>query len=157
MSAPRTVRSRKDQPPTPRPRPRKDGTIGFQVRYRVPRPGSPAPVATSQVFDDIESATRWAELLHRVGPVAAEGILAAQLGAGTSQVPTLVECCRHYVDKLVLQSDFVICCVTIWLAADTRWWGSAGVGWLAVSANRRSEYAVHRVLGCVEEWGAEQA
>ncbi|MFE3060643.1 hypothetical protein [Nocardia sp. NPDC059239] len=62
---------------TPRPRPRSDGSIGWQVRYNVIRDGK--TVATSQVFDDDAAAFRWAKLLDTVGAEQAEKILAAQL------------------------------------------------------------------------------
>ncbi|MER7452525.1 hypothetical protein ABTW96_19795 [Nocardia beijingensis] len=66
---------------TPRIRVHKDGSTYSQGRYRVTRPGRSKPVQTSPSFDDHAAAIRWIRLLVRVGPVEAERILAAQLGA----------------------------------------------------------------------------
>jgi len=83
---------------TPRPRPRKDGTVAWQVRYTITRAGR--PVATSQVFDDEVAAARWAGLLDRVGPERAEAILLAQLGVEASPTITVADWLRRYADRL---------------------------------------------------------
>ncbi|MGW5377491.1 tyrosine-type recombinase/integrase [Nocardia sp. NPDC003999] len=83
---------------TPRPRERRDGSIGWQVRYTITRGGS--PVATSQVFDDELEAVRWAALLDKVGAERAEAILLARLAAAAESELTVVEWLRRYADRL---------------------------------------------------------
>ncbi|MFI9507539.1 tyrosine-type recombinase/integrase [Nocardia sp. NPDC052566] len=86
--------SRRSTPPTPRPRRRADGSIYYQVRYRILRSGK--LVQTSQSFDEVNAAARWAVLLHQFGATEAERILTAQLAA-TAEVETVVGWCRRYV------------------------------------------------------------
>jgi integrase len=83
---------------TPRPRPRKDGSICWQVRYTINRNGR--PVATSQPFDDEAAAVRWAALLDRVGPERAESVLAAQLATSSAAELTIGEWLRRYAARL---------------------------------------------------------
>lgn len=83
---------------TPRPRPRKDGSICWQVRYTIIRNGR--PVATSQPFDDEAAAVRWAALLDRVGPERAESVLAAQLEASSAAELTVSQWLRRYAARL---------------------------------------------------------
>lgn len=83
---------------TPRPRPRKDGSIGWQVRYTITRAGK--RVSTSQVFDDELEAVRWAALLDRLGAERAEAILRARLGVEAAGELTLAQWLRRYVDRL---------------------------------------------------------
>ncbi|MBF6328766.1 tyrosine-type recombinase/integrase [Nocardia transvalensis] len=97
LVASRSRRCRTRKPPTPRPRRRADGSIYYQIRYRIPRDGD--IVETSKSFDDPVAAVRWANLLHQFGAVEAERILAAQLLA-TVEVVTLVGWCRRYADRL---------------------------------------------------------
>lgn len=85
---------------TPRIRVRKDGSTYSQVRYRITRPGHSKPVETSQSFDDHAAAIRWAKLLDRVGPVEAERVLAAQLGAAEDTAVMLTDWLHRYVDGL---------------------------------------------------------
>jgi integrase len=82
---------------TPRIRVRKDGSTYSQVRYRINRDGK--AVQASQSFDDHAAAIRWARLLDRVGPVEAERVLAAQLGAVADTI-TLKVWLHRYVDHL---------------------------------------------------------
>ncbi|WP_410872964.1 hypothetical protein [Nocardia sp. A7] len=84
---------------TPRVRVREDGSTVSQVHYRIPRPGLPEPIATSQSFDDHAAAIRWAELLDRVGPVEAERVLAAQLAAAPDVI-MLTPWLRRHLDSL---------------------------------------------------------
>ncbi|MGI5222219.1 tyrosine-type recombinase/integrase [Nocardia sp. CA-290969] len=83
---------------TPTPRPRSDGTIGWQVRYYIERGGKLR--RTSQTFDDEVAAVRWAALLDRVGPERAESVLTAQLAAGAAATMTIGQWLRRYADRL---------------------------------------------------------
>lgn len=93
-----TSRKPKKRVHTPRPRPRSDGSICWQVRYTITRNGR--PVATSQPFDDEAAAVQWAALLDKVGPERAEAVLLARLGAEPGAEMTLVEWLRRYADRL---------------------------------------------------------
>lgn len=83
---------------TPRPRPRSDGSVCWQVRYSITRAG--ALKATSQTFDDELAASRWAAVLDMVGPERAEAMLAAQLGADAAATVTISEWLRRYAGRL---------------------------------------------------------
>ncbi len=82
---------------TPRIRVRKDGSTYSQVRYRITRDGK--TVQASRSFNDHAAAIRWARLLDRVGPIEAERVLDAQLGA-VADVLTLTEWLHRYVAGL---------------------------------------------------------
>ncbi|WP_280358608.1 hypothetical protein [Nocardia otitidiscaviarum] len=84
--------------PIPRPRPRKDGTICWQVRYRITRDGR--RVAASQPFDDLAEAERFAKILAHVGAEQAEKYLAARVAADAAPAITISEWLRRYADRL---------------------------------------------------------
>lgn len=114
MSAPTRPRSRTSakQDSTasdytmPRPRRRKDGTIGYQVRFRITENGR--RVQTSRSFDDSRKAWKWAQLLDEVGPEQAVKILAHQLETEATQTITIGDWLRRYADSLTGNEEATI-------------------------------------------------
>ncbi|MCC3316712.1 MULTISPECIES: tyrosine-type recombinase/integrase [Nocardia] len=83
--------------PTPRPRPRADGTVAWQVPFNIYIDGRRRQ--SSETFDDPAEATRWAALLERVGAEEALKILDVQRGTDVEDL-TLTEWLRRYADTL---------------------------------------------------------
>ncbi|MGV9678756.1 tyrosine-type recombinase/integrase [Nocardia sp. NPDC003482] len=83
--------------PTPRPRPRSDGSVAWQVPFNIYEYGRRRQ--TSETFDDYQEAARWATLVERVGAVEALKVLDAQRGEAPD-CPTLTEWLRRYADML---------------------------------------------------------
>lgn len=80
--------------PTPfsasiRPRPRKNGTVAYDVRYR--RDGRSESIS----FDDSTGATKWANILRQVGPDEAIALLSS---AANAQSPTVAEYAQKFID-----------------------------------------------------------
>lgn len=89
--------------PNPRPRPRSDGSIAWQVPFNLYEHGLRRQ--TSETFDDPDEAARWAALLERVGADEALKILDVQRGAGPEYVG-LTQWLRRYADRLTgIQPD----------------------------------------------------
>jgi hypothetical protein len=83
---------------TPRPRPRSDRSIAWQVPFHY-NDENGRRRSTSETFDDYEAAARWCELADTVGVAEARRIREIQLGSGTGCM-TLVEWLRKYTKRL---------------------------------------------------------
>ncbi|WP_433620893.1 tyrosine-type recombinase/integrase [Nocardia sp. CA-120079] len=84
--------------PTPRPRPRNDGSVAWNVPYNYydevgKRRGS------SETFDDYESAADWCELIDKVGLNESLRVLEIQQSAGPD-LTALVPWLRKYTQRL---------------------------------------------------------
>lgn len=82
--------------PTPysasiRPRPRRDGTIAHDVRFRHEGKQS------TKSFVDAASANRWANILRQVGPTEALALLSS---AATGDAPTVETYAHTYIESL---------------------------------------------------------
>ncbi|MEU0502047.1 site-specific integrase [Nocardia sp. NPDC005998] len=83
---------------TPRPRPRSNGSIAWQVPFHF-YDETGRRRSTSETFDDFEAAVRWCELAEVVGVAEARRIREIQLGAGV-RYTTLVAWLRKYTARL---------------------------------------------------------
>ncbi|WP_327097177.1 hypothetical protein OIE68_46200 [Nocardia vinacea] len=90
---------------TPRPRPRNDGTVGWQVPFHYYDTDGTRR-QSSETFDDFESARGWAALVDRVGVDDALGSLEDQR-SGTDRPVLLTEWLTEYVDRLAAVQDDV--------------------------------------------------
>ncbi|WP_280464776.1 tyrosine-type recombinase/integrase [Nocardia brasiliensis] len=88
--------------PTPRPRPRKDGTVAWQVCfYYYDIDGRHQ---SSETFDDYADAQWWADLISRVGIDEALRVLEIKR-AGNATTVLLVDWLTRYTDRLVSVQD----------------------------------------------------
>ncbi|WP_249644504.1 tyrosine-type recombinase/integrase [Nocardia sputi] len=84
---------------TPRPRPRRDGTVAWQVYfYFYDADGKRRQ--SSETFDDYNEAEWWAALVERVGTDEALRVLEAKRGTGTDAV-LLGDWLNRYADRLL--------------------------------------------------------
>lgn len=83
---------------TPRPRPRSNGSIAWQVPFHY-YDETGRRRSTSETFDDFEAAVRWCELAEVVGVAEARRIREIQLGTAVGCM-TLVEWFRKYTARL---------------------------------------------------------
>ncbi|MGY4098022.1 hypothetical protein ACW2Q0_00415 [Nocardia sp. R16R-3T] len=60
--------------------PHHDGSIAWKVLFRLPQPGGKLE-QTSETFDDLESARKFADLVEKHGGVEALRVLEAQRSA----------------------------------------------------------------------------
>ncbi len=74
-----------------RPRPRKDGTVAFDVRFRLD--GKSKSVS----FETNDAASKWANVLRRIGPAEAVALLGER---DTGTTPTLDEYAETYISGL---------------------------------------------------------
>ncbi|MBY8856619.1 tyrosine-type recombinase/integrase [Nocardia sp. CA2R105] len=90
--------------PTPRPRPRSDGTVAWQVPFSIYEYGRRRQ--TSETFDTLDDASRWADLLDRIGVEQALKVLDAQQNDLQREVVTVTAWLRRYADlRTGIQSD----------------------------------------------------
>lgn len=90
--------------PTPRPRPRKDGTVSWQVPFHYYDIGGKRRMS-AESFETYNEAQWWADLIERVGLDAARDVLEGKRDAGTGAV-LLVDWLTRYTDRLTgVQED----------------------------------------------------
>lgn len=90
--------------PTPRPRPRKDGTVSWQVPFHYYDTARKRR-QSAESFDDYTEAQWWADLIERIGLDAARDVLAGKRDAGTGAV-LLADWLARYTDRLTgVQED----------------------------------------------------
>lgn len=89
--------------PTPRPRPRKDGTVSWQVPFHYYDTDGQRR-QSSETFDDPRDAQWWADLIDKIGINEALEVLATKRDTG-SEVVLLVDWLRRYVDRLTGVQD----------------------------------------------------
>ncbi|WP_280506285.1 tyrosine-type recombinase/integrase [Nocardia farcinica] len=90
--------------PTPRPRPRKDGTVRWQVPFHYYDTDQVRRMS-SESFDDYAQAQWWADLIDRIGLDAALDVLAGKRDAGSGAM-LLADWLTRYTDRLTgVQED----------------------------------------------------
>ncbi|MGK8558831.1 tyrosine-type recombinase/integrase [Nocardia gipuzkoensis] len=89
--------------PTPRPRPRKDGTVSWQVPFHYYDTDGQRR-QSSETFDDPRDAKWWADLIDKIGINEALEVLGTKRDTG-SEVVLLVDWLRRYVDRLTGVQD----------------------------------------------------
>ncbi|WP_433659365.1 hypothetical protein ACQPW1_43725 [Nocardia sp. CA-128927] len=83
---------------TPRPRPRKDGSVGWQVPFHYyDKHGRRRQ--SSETFDDYDEAVSWADLIARVGLDEALRAIGTEPGADSGMV-LLVDWLARYANQL---------------------------------------------------------
>src|SRR5690606_450367 len=90
--------------PTPRPRPRKDGTVRWQVPFHYYDTDQIRRMS-SESFADYAQAQWWADLIDRIGLDAALEVLAGKRDAGSGAM-LLADWLTRYTDRLTgVQED----------------------------------------------------
>jgi integrase len=83
---------------SPEPRPQRDGTVSYRVRYRIN--GRRVPRTFTGPHAEA-GAVQFCRLLEQLGPAAAERVLEARLAvAADDAVPTVRAWCEHHVEAL---------------------------------------------------------